>query len=201
MDEKSSKLLNILISCGIALFAIGCVFYSLSMKKNAIDILFVVLVCFQLIIGSIICTLAAIRTQKALHMFIGAILVFGGTLTLLIRHVLPFTISQWWPVYGIIAGVMLFGSGLFKYHKIKFGYCMPAVTLFLMGIWYALFSFNVIKVSFVSIAATVGPVFMLLIAVVLVVYFLLQQRHKELIVTDEDTGIFADEDPVLPKNE
>lgn len=201
MDEKSSKLLNILISCGIALFAIGCVFYSLSMKKNAIDILFVVLVCFQLIIGSIICTLAAIRTQKALHMFIGAILVFWGTLTLLIRHVLPFTISQWWPVYGIIAGVMLFGSGLFKYHKIKFGYCMPAVTLFLMGIWYALFSFNVIKVSFVSIAATVGPVFMLLIAVVLVVYFLLQQRHKELIVTDEDTGIFADEDPVLPKNE
>lgn len=201
MNEKNSKVLNVLISCGIAIFAVGCVFYSLSMKKNSIDILFIVLVCFQLIIGTIICTLAAIKTQKASQMFIGSMLVFWGTLTMLIRHVLPFTIGQWWPVYGIVAGALLFGSGMFKYHKLKFGYGIPAVTLFFMGIWYSLFSFNVITVSFRSIAGTIGPLFMLLIAIFLVVYFLLQQKHKELIVTDEDTGIFSDEDPVLPKNE
>lgn len=201
MDEKNSKLLNILISCGITLFAIGCVFYSLSMKRNAIDVLFVVMICFQLIIGTVICTLSAVKTKKAYHMFVGSILVFWGTLTILIRHVLPFTISQWWPVYGIVAGVILFASGLFKYHKLKFGYCIPAITLFLMGIWYALFSFNVIKVSFVSIAGTIGPLFMLLIAVLLVLFFLLQQKHKELIITDEDTGVFSDEDPVVPKND
>jgi len=201
MDEKSSKVLNILISCGIALFAVACVFYSLSMKKGSIDILFMCLVCLQLIIGTMICTLAAIKTNKASHMFIGSLLVFWGTLTILIRHVLPLTISQWWPVYGIIAGVMLFGSGLFKYHKIKYGYGIPAVTLILMSTWYSLFSFNVIKVSFVSLAGTLGPVFMLLIAAILVVYFLLSQKHKELIVSDDDTGIFSDEDPALQKNE
>lgn len=201
MDERNSKFLNILICCGIALFAVGCVFYSLSMKKGAIDIIFVFLICFQLIIGTMICTLAAIRTQKASHMFIGSLLVFWGTLSILIRHVLPFTVSQWWPVYGIIAGLLLFGSGLFKYHKMKFGYAIPAVTLFCMGIWYSLFSFDILKVSFVSIAGTVGPIFMILVALLLVGFFLLQQKHKELIVTDDDTGVFSDEDPVLPKNE
>ncbi len=201
MDEKSSKLLNILIACGIFLFAIGCLFYSLSMQRNTIDILFIVLTCFQLVIGTVIFTLAGVRTKKAYHMFVGCILVTWGILTILIRHVLPFTISQWWPVYGIIAGVTLFFSGWFKYHKIKFGYGIPAVTLLLMGIWYALFSFNVIKVSFVSVAGTLGPIFMLIIAVSLILFFLLQQKHKELIVDDEDTGVFSDEDPVLPKND
>jgi len=83
----------------------------------------------------------------------------------------------------------------------KFGYAIPAVTLFCMGIWYSLFSFDIIKVSFVSIAGTVGPIFMILVALLLVGFFLLQQKHKELIVTDDDTGVFSDEDPVLPKNE
>lgn len=201
MDKKSSKFLNALISLGIALFAFGCVFYSLSMKKSSIDALFVVLICCQLIIGTIISTLAAIRTQKASHMFIGTMLVIWGTLTILIRHVLPLTISQWWPVYGISAGILLFSSGIFKYHKLKFGYGIPAITLFFMGLWYSLFSFNVIKVSFVSLAGTLGLLFLLFIAVSLVVFFLLQQKHKELILDDEDTGVFSDEDPALPKNE
>ncbi len=201
MEEQNSKLLNVLISLGVALFAFGCFFYSISMEKFAIDILFFVMVCIQLIIGSSICTLSAVKTQKASHMFIGSILIFWGSFTILIRHVLPFGLTEGWPIYGIMAGVLLFVSGIFKYRKIKFGYGLLATVLFLMSVWFSLFSFDIIKVSFLSVAGTLGPAFLLLIALLLVVFFLLQQRNKKLVVKDEDIGIFVDEDPVLPKNE
>ena len=34
----------------------------------------------------------------------------------------------------------------------------------------------------------------LLIAVFLIVFFFLQQKHKELVFSDEETGVFADEE-------
>lgn len=201
MNEKSSKSLNILVSIGILLFTYVCVFYSFSARKNIIDILCIILLSFQIIIGSIICTLATIRTKKASHLFLGSIFVFWGALSILINYILPFTIRQCWPIFGICAGILLFCSGLFKYRKIKFGYGIPAITLCCCCIWFSLFSFKIIKISFLSIAGTLGPLFMLLIAIILIVYFLLQQKHKELIISDEDTGVFLDEDPVLPNNE
>ena len=90
---------------------------------------------------------------------------------------------------------MLFRSaGLWKYKVLKFGYLIPSVTLFGMGVWYSFFSFQIIKKSFSSIACTLGPLFMISIAVFLVVFFLMQQRHKELVFSDDETGVFSDEE-------
>ena len=63
-----------------------------------------------------------------------------------------------------------------------------------MGCWYSLFSFGLVKLSFKTVAITLSPLFMLLIAVFLIIFFFLQQNHKELVVTDDETGVFADEE-------
>ena len=73
-------------------------------------------------------------------------------------------------------------------------FLIPSVTLFGMGCWYSLFSFGLVKLSFKTVAITLGPLFMLLIAVFLIVFFFVQQKHKELVFSDEETGIFADEE-------
>ena len=105
-----------------------------------------------------------------------------------------FALHEMWPLLGISAGLLWFVAGMWKYRVLKFGYLIPSVTLFGMGCWYSLFSFGLIKLSFRTVASTLGPLFMLLIAVFLILFFLLQQKHKELVFPDEETGIFADEE-------
>ena len=39
-----------------------------------------------------------------------------------------------------------------------------------------------------------GPIFGSILVVLLVIFFLLQRKHKELIVMDEETGTFSDEE-------
>ena len=51
-----------------------------------------------------------------------------------------------------------------------------------------------IKLSFKSVALTLGPLFMLLVAILLIVFFFVQQKHRELVFSDEETGIFSDEE-------
>jgi hypothetical protein len=99
-----------------------------------------------------------------------------------------------WPLLGVSAGLLWFVAGKWKYKVLKFGYLIPSITLFGMGCWYSLFSFGLIKLSFRAVAITLGPLFMLLIAVFLILFFLLQQKHKELVFSDEETGVFSDEE-------
>ncbi len=116
-------------------------------------------------------------------------------LSFLVDVVLPFTVKEAWPIYGVTAGLALFISGYIKYKSVKFGYGIPSVVLFGMGIWYSLFSMHIIKMSFGTVVATLGPFFMGSVALFLVLFFLLQQKHKELVLEDEEIGTFSDEEP------
>ena len=67
-----------------------------------------------------------------------------------------------------------------------------------MGVWFSLFTFKIIKQSFLELVTVLGPVFMVLVAVALFLFFLIQKRHKELVITDDETGTFSDEeDPFM----
>lgn len=63
-----------------------------------------------------------------------------------------------------------------------------------MGIWFSLFTFKIIKKPFMEIVSVFGPVFGAILIILLFVFFLLQTKHKELIVMDEETGTFSDEE-------
>ena len=102
-----------------------------------------------------------------------------------------------WPLLGIVAGILWFIAGRWKYKVLKFGYLIPSVTMFGMGLWYLLFSFGLISLSFKSVALTLGPLFMLMVAVLLIVFFFVQQKHSELVFSDEETGIFSDEESLI----
>ena len=63
-----------------------------------------------------------------------------------------------------------------------------------MGIWFSLFTFKIIKKTFMEVVSFFGPIFGAILVVLLVIFFLLQRKHKELIVMDEETGTFSDEE-------
>ena len=130
----------------------------------------------------------SIRHTKRLHqIFIGFELVFWG-IAVVFRElqILPYTFIQWWPMIGVSAGIFLGIAGLIKYKRLQAGYFIPSITLFLMGIWFMLFSFKIIKVSFQVVAIVGGPLFIMMSGIFIIALFLLQKSHKNLVVKDDE---------------
>ena len=59
-----------------------------------------------------------------------------------------------------------------------------------------LFSFKIIKISFLVVAAVGGPLFMIFLTLICIVYFYAQQKNKNLIVKDEEPLEFDDDEIV-----
>ncbi len=130
----------------------------------------------------------SIRNTKRLHqIFIGFELIFWGIVVMLNElTILPYTFMQWWPMIGVSAGIFLCVAGRVKYGKLQFGYFIPSLALFLLGIWFSLFSFKIIKVSFQTVALVGGPLFIIMCGILIIGFFLLQKNNATLVVKDDE---------------
>ena len=192
--NKSIKSLYCFIVLGIILGITGIILAAINTVPKTIDVLNYVFMFIQLILGTAIVLMSRKITHLFFHFFMGLLFIFWGLLSIIIEFTPVLTTKELWPVYGILASAALFISGLLKYGKFKFGYVIPSATLFIMGGWYFLFSMKIIKISFKSVVANLGPLFLLSIALFLIFFFLAQQKHKELVFSDEETGTFSDEE-------
>lgn len=200
MELKSAKKIKsiyFLMVFGFIFATLGIIITAVNPASKSIDVLNILSIFAEFIIGHSIIFISKKLTKKFFHFFVGLLLVGWSILSFLIAAVLPFTIKEMWPMYGVGAGVALYVSGLLKYKAVKFGYGIPAVVLFGMGIWYSLFSMNIIKMSFRTVVATLGPFFMGSVALFLILFFLLQQHHDELVIKDEEIGAFSDEETLF----
>ena len=192
--SKLTKSLYFMIALGILILAACFVFAVINPISRKIDILNLVILIFQGLLGIVIIIIGKKITHKFFHMFIGLAFFLCSLVLIMMVIVLPFTIKELWPVYGVIAGISLFISGFLKYKSVKFGYLIPAVTLVGMGIWYLMFSLQLMPLSFSMVVYTLGPAFLIMIAVLLVAYFFVQQKHSDLVFKDDEIGVFSDEE-------
>ena len=134
------------------------------------------------------------RTKKNYQLFIELTLITWGLLVfLVIKQIIPYTLLQCWPLLGLFSGIFLFISGIYHYHKIKFGFFIPAVTLFILGLIFMLFSLKIVSISFQTTALIAGPIFMLMVAIFIVCLYFAQKKNKKLILEDDGKDSFDDE--------
>ena len=200
-DVQKSTLVNVIVSLGIILFLLVACFSFFTADKVILQFLVIAFLSLQLILGIMALVFALIKTHKATHLFIGSILSIWAVLFFMVRYVLPLSLKQIWPVFSFIAGLLLFLSGFYKYHKLKFGYTIPSFALFIMGIWYSFFSFGIIKTSFRVVVRKFGPFFILGLGIILFAIFTIQKRNKKFLVSDDETGSFSDEDDEIVKQD
>ncbi|MBP3741661.1 MAG: hypothetical protein J6J00_01620 [Treponema sp.] len=184
------------VECILAL--LNAVILFMHSRIASFDLFITSMLILQILIAVIALVINLIFQKKAVPLYI-SLLVFCWAVMSAVVYLSSFGIAEFWPCFVVLAGILLIISGLYKYKKLKFGFVIPSFTLIGMGGWYLLFSFKIIKFSFLTIAAILGPVFMLAIAVFLILFFLAQQRHKELVIKDENTGTFEDEDVPLDR--
>ena len=194
VSDKMLKPVHFMIAAGIVL-AVSCLAFAvINPASKSIDILNIIFLILQASFGIAIIVASKKISHKFFHMFMGYIFLFWSIISILTDIILPFTKKEMWPMYGVAAGVAMIIAGYRKYRSIKFGYLIPAVTLCGMGIWYLFFSMNIITLSFRIVVFTLGPVFLISVAALLVIFFLVQQKHKELVFSDDEIGVFSDEE-------
>lgn len=191
-NEKYSKFLDVLISIAF-IFSNVLLAYRNNSAHISDSLFFVIIIGFQVLFGIFVFCFAFQKTKKTYHFFLSLCLIIWGITTLLIFCINSVSFGMAWPLYVIIAGILLIISGFIKYTKIKFGFLIPGFSLMCMGIWYALFSFRIIKIPFLTVVGFLGPVFILFLAVILILYFCAQQKNKKLVFNDEETGDYSEE--------
>lgn len=205
MKKDSSFFANLILYFGSALI-IALIIFNIFVPIEQHHVVVNYLPILSVLCGIPVLVLS-IRYTKRLHqIFIGFELCFWGIIIVLRElQILPYTFIQWWPMIGVTAGIFLCIAGKVKYGKLQFGFFIPSIALFLLGIWFMLFSFKIIKVSFQTVAIVGGPLFLVLAAIFIVALFMLQKANSALVADDDenidqDTEEMADVAPLEEEN-
>ena len=193
MKKTTAILLDFLMYVGSIVF-VSAFILALVVSEKQHSTIIDVLPIFAGILGIATLVFTFVISHKAYHFFMGLFLIVAGTFEfLLMRGYLKHTIYQWWPFLGIAVGLILFVTGIYKYRRITVGFAIPALTIFLMGGWFMLFSFKIIKGPFSQVVLIGGPLFMIFLMVSLFAFFLLQQKNKKLVIEDDEPDSFEDD--------
>ena len=188
------KFLDVLIVLGSILFSLVTITVFCFPGQRFDDALDTILL-FQIIMGNAVMAFSFGRRNRFYQFYTGVILFLWGVFTFIFNKWLPLTIYQWWPVYVELSAFALLGSGFYKYRKMKLGFVFPAAALIGLGIWYSLFSFKIIPMSFAEASMIFGPILLISIAVLMFILLKMQNKNKKFIIEDEDDVFEEDEIP------
>jgi hypothetical protein len=194
MTKKGSKIFNIvMLSLAFILsFAVG-----LSMSRYGYERNFLLrfIPYVQFLFGLFVIFMSVKFTKKAYQLFIGLVLSLWACSFLIISKIYSYQgFRTWWPLIGIIAGICLLISGIYKYKGLKMGFVIPSLVLIIIDIWYSLFSFKIVKISFSFVVICLGPLFLLLLILLIFAFYFIQKKHSSLICKDGSPEIFDDEE-------
>ncbi|MCR4736081.1 MAG: hypothetical protein K5829_13875 [Treponema sp.] len=193
MSKKSSKILNGFLVFGL-LFFVGIYILAVFEHGKEHNIIIDILPFIQILLGLFGLVFTLVYTKKSYQLFIELTLISWGLLVFfVIKRIIPYTMLQCWPLIGVLSGLWLFVSGMYHCKRIRFGYFIPALTLFLLGAVFMLFSFEIISISFQTTALICGPLFMLAVACFIICLYFAQKRNKKLILDDDGRDSFDDE--------
>ena len=127
--------------------------------------------------GAITFYLSLVKFNSALIRFIGLYSVFSGFFFMIVGSgLVKQGIEGFWPVSIILAGISILLTGLTKDRRIRVSYLFPSVFLVGMGLYFLLFSLNLISMGFRKWISIFWPLFPIFLGICLIVLFLIQQN-------------------------
>ena len=193
MKKISSFIADLVLSVGVAII-LFFIITAVLIKQFENNLLLNTFSIAAAVFGLFVAIVGIAHTKKMYQTFLGLELLFWGTaIWLKLRSFVPYAFIEVWPLIGVTAGIFLFIAGLVKYRRLLFRYCIPAIALFLLGVWFMLFSLQIIKVSFRTVAIVGGPLFFIMSGIFIIGFFLLQRKYTNLVVSDENTEIDAED--------
>lgn len=133
-------------------------------------------------VGCVILYLSATRTLASAWFFMGSAFVLSSAL-LIVRGFLEWPLSWYWPLFMVVLGLSSLVTGWNRYRRGRAVYLVPAFSFVVLGIFFSLFSFDVIQFSFRRFFTEWWPVFLIAAGLVLLTLYFYNRtrfsRHPE----------------------
>lgn len=192
MKKFTPSVLRLLLGIGVVLILAGmfCGFQVLTEFTE------------QLPISSVLISISgAIMIYLSLAVVGNAAVFFSGLYIFLIGCVSFFLTLQsfpniqfrhLWPSFMVFCSICLFLTCIYKYKRLRTIYVFPAVLIFVLGAVFFLFSFGIVKFSFVNFISKWWPLMLIICGGVLVSMFLYQQTGNRFPYEMEDSADSTD---------
>ena len=199
MKRHSMRFYNMILALGIFLITAGFIMFILS-PGGSDSLVMTAWPIVGIVAGAVFLYFTLSFTHNSFHLFLGIFCLISGIFFGLVTGgVIPKTLHEWWPSSVIFASLALLAAGFYKARKLRIAYTFPAVTLFLFGIVFLLFSFRIIPGSFKSFVLTFIPFFIISSGIFMVALFLLQQKYNQFYIEEENEEIDVDEEEFFDK--
>ena len=123
---------------------------------------------FFIIIGALLAVFAIKLNKRAVYLFIASFFILlGSFLFLSTLKIIPFTLSEGWPLLSVFAGLALLPAGWRNYRSIRYRYLIPSLAFVVLGCILLIFSFKVAPFSFKRFIITWWPLLFVITGIIL----------------------------------
>jgi len=129
-----------------------------------------ILLSFLVIVLGISCAFFAFKLKwRSVYLFFAALFLQAGIFLFLYTiHIIPFLLSQSWPLLSIFAGIAFLPAGWHRYGVIKPGYIVLSVTFIVLGIILMIFALKLVSFSLAQFIRNWWPLIVVLTGLILV---------------------------------
>lgn len=197
MTNGNRKFQNILLALGLFLFLAGIVMAFLPPVVEIESYHFALNCALVLITAALV--YASILAQNAVVFYVSVNFCLLSLAFLLLNArlgVLQF--RQYWPIAVIVFGITLLPVGRFHYKKFRTFYVIPSSALTILGAFFLLFTFRIIKTPIRSFFFYFMPFFFIACGISLIVLYYVRLKAKDKFPTmqdeDDEPLLFSEED-------
>ncbi len=184
MKKPNYKFLNSILAVGMFFIFAGVVM-AFAFSGTRSDFLGWIIPAAIFLAGLVDLYLCIAFSRTPFKLFVGLIFSLYGIFSLiLVFKLFPADVAQLWPVYMILASISLFSAGRTTGRRFSLAYDFPALVLFVLGIFFLLFSFDVIKISFRRLSLFIWPLFLILSGAFLILLFVRRKSLLEILPED-----------------
>lgn len=197
MKKPSVKLLNTILAFGMLLIFVG-VLLALAFAGKSPDFVSWGIPVVIFLSGLIILYSYIAFSRSPFKLFSGLSLSFYGIFSLLLAFdCFSFGLEKLWPFFVVLTALGLLVAARTTGKVFAINYDLPALALFLLGIIFLLFSFNVIKMPLSRLALLICPLTLIFAGAFLVILFFYRKSLLEILPEDmtkelKDEPNFAD---------
>ena len=175
-EKRKVSLAEVLILYfGSALFVVGFVTLALTIYKISFVKTIPVIVLF---IGLLFFIMVYTGKNSSKNVFLGFFFCFSSVLLLLAQwNIIPVSLEQLWPLFLILISLSMVMVSLFCKRKFELQYFIPAGMISVLGIFFMLFSFDIIPTPLNVTVSAFWPLLLVLGGLLLIaIYF---RKHKQ----------------------
>lgn len=185
MKKLTVPALNIILAIGLLLILAGLflISYFSSGFIGRVPVSSVIMMFF----GAVVFYVSLVWIKRAWTFFAGLYIFACGLLfTFIDFNVVDSGLDVLWPLFSVFGGVCLILTCLFKHGKLRGVYFLPSMILIVLGAFFLLFSFHIIRWSFVGFFSKWFPAILIFFGAVLVGIFIYQKKLGDYFPYDKD---------------